>query len=80
MEIRRIETVGPSFRGSLSRALGQHTGTAEFEVIPSNGDGRFVCKGHLVFQVRETIVDTGNGVMVLDARTGVDCQYERRVA
>ena len=80
MEIRRIETTGPPFRGSLSRAVGQHTGVAEFEVIPSNGDGKFVCMGHLVLQVREIIVNTGTGVMVLDARTGVNCQYQRRVA
>lgn len=80
MEIRKVRDLigtGNSFQGSLSRAIGQHTGAAEFEIVGSNGDSKFVCKGHLVFSVRETIVSTGVGVMVLDAREGMECQYER---
>lgn len=79
-KVRDIVGTGEPFKGSLSRAIGQHTGAAEFEVIGSNGDSRFVCLGHLTFQVRETIISTGVGVMVLDARTGADCQYERKMA
>lgn len=75
--LRDLVGTGDPFRGSLSRALGQHTGAAEFEVIRSDGQSKFVCLGHLTFQVREDIVSTGIGVMVLDARSGAECQYER---
>lgn len=76
-KVRDIVGTGEPFKGSLARAIGQHTGAAEFEVIGSNGDSKFVCLGHLTFQVREYIISTGVGVMVLDARTGMECQYER---
>ena len=76
-KVRDIVGTGEPFKGSLSRAIGQHTGAAEFEVIRSDGNSKFVCLGHLTFQVRESIVQTGIGVMVLDARSGAECQYER---
>jgi hypothetical protein len=76
-KVRDIVGTGEPFKGSLSRAVGQHTGAAEFEVIRSDGSSKFVCMGHLIFQVRESIVQTGIGVMVLDARSGAECQYER---
>jgi len=78
-KVRDIVGEGEPFKGSLSRALGQHTGAAEFEVISSNGKSTFVCKGHLTFEVRESIISTGVGVMVLDARQGAECQYERKL-
>lgn len=79
-KVRDIVGTGDAFKGSLSRAIGQHTGAAEFEVIRSDGNSSFVCMGHLVFTIRECIIETGIGVMVLDARTGQECQYERKLA
>lgn len=78
-KLRDLVGTGAPFKGSLSRAVGQHTGPAEFEVIQAN-KSIHVCLGHLAFQIRQSIVDSGNGVMVLDAVRGNECQYERPVA
>lgn len=72
-----VGTTGEPFKGSPARAVGQHTGPAEFSVVEYDGNEKRVCMGHLVLQVRESIVKTGCSVMVSDAVTGGECRYER---
>jgi hypothetical protein len=72
-----VGTAREPFKGSLARAIGQHTGPAEFSVVEYDGTEKRVCMGHLTFQVRESIIKTGCSVMVSDAVTGGECRYER---
>lgn len=79
-KVRDIVGTGEGFKGSLARAIGCTPTTrmvAEFDVLDAQGKDRRVCKQHLAIQIREDIVNTGMGVMVIDAVTGGECEYEQ---